>query len=297
MKKFSIPGYFNFSYECYELLELYKAHPEYFYDDRVIDSSYDFPAGLIWNGGRVKFCMGGYAPDELDGLMKYYFNDTNIKLNHTCTNLLINDELAKDYMCNLFMKRYYREQDSVIIASQALQKHLYELFPSMKFIFSTTLGITEPIVVNNITKDGVICVLNYNKNNNNEYLKQLEHPELIEVICAEPCVSECAHRSEHYHLISERQLWIGDFTVKETCPYNASISNFVQIQSRPHAITNERINELYDMGFQYFKISGRSISSKLWIEIMTYYLVKPEYRENIGLLLINKMKEYGRIDD
>ena len=289
MKKFSIPGYFKYFNELKALIETYKDNPEYFYEDRCIDSSYDFPGGLIWNGGRTQWNFG-YNPYDVDNIMQYYFNETDINLNHTCTNLLIDYGLAQDWLCNNFLHLYYREQDSVIVASKALFDHLTQTYPNMKLIYSTTVGIIDPIKVNEITAQDMIYVVNYKKNNNNEYLKKLSHPEQLEVICAEPCNFNCTERRKHYEAISEEQLWICHFDGSNfQCPYGSEQRTFSEIQKLPHAITNERVDELYDMGIQYFKISGRTINTYQWIETMVYYLVLPEYRDHVRQLVLNNM--------
>lgn len=60
-----------------------------------------------------------------------------------------------------------------------------------------------------------------------------------------------------------------------------------------HAITNERVEQLSDLGVQYFKISGRERPTTLFFEFAVYYLVLPEYQEKAKwdlLLLFNKIK-------
>lgn len=292
MKKFSIPGYFNYFNACKGLIEYRKVHPKFFYEDRIIDSSYDFPAGMIWNGGRVKFHTG-YTPYDLDNIMQYYFNETDINLNHTCTNLLIDETLVWDWTCNQFIKMYYRPQDSVIVASKQLMEHLNMLCPNMKFIYSTTLNEVDIDLINNMTEREIIHVVNYNKNNDDEYLKSLTHPEWLEMICAEPCAMNCQKRKDHYISISEEQLglFIDPTVSKENakCPHMSENKNFTNIQKLPHAITNERIDQLADMGIQYFKISGRSIPVTQWVETMTYYLVKPEYLDTVRFDLLTSL--------
>lgn len=288
MKKFSIPGYFHYFKNCKLLIDYKKEHPDRFYSDREIDSSYDLPGGMIWNGGRVRYNYG-YTPWELDSVMQYYFNETSLKLHHTCTNLLIDEALAQDWLCNLFLTQYCREQDSIIVASEALHKHLLNSFKSEQIIYSTTLDITDVKTINEITKTNLF-VLNYKYNNENNYLKQLEHPEKIEVLCAEPCVYGCLNRNNHYKKISEQQLWLlnEEDLDSSSCPHGIEGRTFSEIQTLPHAITNERIDELANMGFEYFKISGRTLNPYQWFETVIYYLVLPEYRDTIRQLLVNE---------
>lgn len=286
MKKFSIPGYFHYFNLVKNLLNYRYENPEKFYEDRIIDSSYDLPGGIIWNGGRVKFSTG-YSPYELDDIMDYYFNETDIKLAHTCTNLHIDSAMAQDWMGNWFLNQYYRDQDYVIIASPDLHIHLMELFPNMNFVFSTTVGVTNIEKVNEISSH-ILFVVDYNRNNNNEYLKALTHPENIEIICAEPCQFNCPNRRTHYEELSDEQLFVIDWKNDHfaQCAFGVEARSFREIQQLPHAITNERVDELSKMGINHFKISGRTISNIQWIETMTYYLVKPEYLDEVQQHLI-----------
>jgi len=87
--------------------------------------------------------------------------------------------------------------------------------------------------------------MNYNYNNNNDYIKQLKHPNNIEILCAEPCIPNCSNRSNHYNTISKSIL---DMSINPIdicrCPYNSEANLFSKIMTLPHAITNERIEEL-----------------------------------------------------
>lgn len=280
MKKFNIPGYFIYHQEIRILLRFIKEHPEYFYKDRIIERSYDLPGGLIWNGGRVKYNYG-YYPEELNNTMMYYFNETDLQLCHTCTNGLINNELVYDRACNYFLELYMRDCDFIIINSHHLFDYLLSKYPLNQFIISTTLDIKDLETVNKISKTNLL-VLNYNYNNDDGYLKQLENPNNIEIICAEPCQPNCPNRANHYNVISKEQLYEIDFDKnKPECPFDAEGRTFYEIQQLPHAINNKRIDELAAMGIEHFKISGRTLNPIQWFETIVYYLALPEHRNYV----------------
>lgn len=279
IKKFSLPGYFTHFNDIMAILNYRNDHPDYFELDRIIDSAYGFPSGLPWNGGRIN-PIRDYSPQELNDRMYQLFSIPNLQLRHTCTNKLITESLAYDWYCNFFLEVWGREGDGIIVNNPILIDYLQKNYPQFQYIYSTTLGLTEIEDINAKTETNLL-VLNYNYNNNNEYLQKLTHPNNIEILCAEPCIMHCPHRDQHYTSLSKLQLWL---TLDEeedidVCPFNCEGSPFYRIQQLPTAISNERINELSDMGFQYFKISGRSISSEQWRETVLYYLIKPEYYE------------------
>ena len=69
-----------------------------------------------------------------------------------------------------------------------------------------------------------------------------------------------------------------------SCPYDApkSLNFYSDILQRPHAITNQYINYLYDTyGIENFKISGRKNNNITYVESIIYYLIKPEYRDSV----------------
>ena len=291
MKYFSIPGYFRHFDQIVALNEFKKEHPDYFEPDRIIESAYDFPSHLIWNGGRFDTYI--FNPFTQREMLEYYFVETNMKLAHTCTNMLIDSTLAKDWSCNLFLEKFYRPQDIVIISSFDLYEHLKNAFNNMNFILSTTAGITDIKDVNRIINDyNMSVVIDYHYNNNDEYLKQIQRPEKVELICAEPCEFTCNHRKQHYQEISQTQLGLIEYGKDgfAACPYKTNVEKrvFAEIQKLPQAITNERIDELADVGINHFKISGRPLVFTQWYETMTYYLVKPKYQQYVAQTLIQQ---------
>jgi hypothetical protein len=151
------------------------------------------------------------------------------------------------------------------------------------------LDIIDLDKVNEITKNN-IYVINYNFNNNDYYLDNLKHKENIELICAEPCVPNCPVRTKHYKAISEMVLNI--FEEPENyvdCPYGSTNRTFAEMLKLPHAITNERVDELAKKGFQYFKISGRCATIPIWLESIVYYLALPKYREEVRQILLSSL--------
>ena len=55
MIKFSAPGYIENKAIFGLFLDLQKKAPEYFYENRRLDSAYGMPGNMIWNGGRSRF--------------------------------------------------------------------------------------------------------------------------------------------------------------------------------------------------------------------------------------------------
>ena len=260
IKRFSLPGYYNHFNEIQVLLQYYKQHPDYFYPDRIIDSAYDLPPGLIWNGGRI-----------------------NLSNKH---NKIYN-----------FLKKYVSQQDKIIVNNPVLYTYLRKNY-SFEIIFSTTLCLNDIDTINKLSENN-IYVLNYNYNNNDDYLRQLKHPEHIEILCGEPCVDNCPDRLQHYRTISKQQLGLPlDDNDIIQCRHRVMTeaitpqTEFDVIQNRANAIHNDRIEALAAQGFQYFKISGRFTSTPVFFKLISYYLILPEKREEAEKELCKEVAKY-----
>lgn len=296
IKRFSLPGYYNHFNEIQVLLQYYKQHPDYFYPDRIIDSAYDLPPGLIWNGGRINL-SNKHNKISYDQLFSFYHSIPNFHLRHTCTNMLLGEEEILNKECNNFLKKYVSQQDKIIVNNSVLYTYLRKNY-SFEIIFSTTLCLDDIDTINKLSENN-IYVLNYNYNNNDDYLRQLKHPEHIEILCGEPCVDNCPDRLQHYRTISKQQLGLPlDDNDIIQCRHRVMTeaitpqTEFDVIQNRANAIHNDRIEALAAQGFQYFKISGRFTSTLVFFKLISYYLILPEKREEAEKELCKEVAKY-----
>ena len=277
IKKLILPGWFHYSKSIAHLLEYKQKHPEFFYEDRIIEGLYDYYPGLIWDGGRNMSSMQlNYSMEEI---LERYSQFPEISFRHVFTNYLIDDNLAKDYICNNFVKKYIRPQDGVILASYGLIQHFRKNYPNIPIIYSTTLDIKEVGLVNKLTETN-IYVLNWIYNNDDEYLAKLKHLENIEILCGDTCIYNCPYRKWHYDVINESLLYKDrDCKCRQSIDIQDSFLDYML--SQPQAITNERMDELANKGIQYFKISGRELPREALVCLLVYYLVKPAYLEQL----------------
>lgn len=281
-KCFSLPGYYNHFLALKTLIEYRKTHEEYFIKDNIITSVYDFLPGLAWNGGRYYQITNTIPIEEI---MEYFLSQTQISLKHVCTNLLLNEELVQDPICNDYIHRYTRPGiDSIIITNPILKEHLEKNFPDIQIIYSTTLDITDINIINNFTKD-YTYVINYNYGKKNDYLSQLTHPENIEILTAEACIPECPYRHKHQISISKCLLGI-PYSLEDisSCPFFCEIPFSYNVQQElnrllllPHNLSLEDVDRVHDYGINHFKLSDRARWPFQQLYINCYYLVKPEY--------------------
>lgn len=281
IKRFSLPDYYGKIEYIINFIKFRQEHQEYFYNDRIIDSCYGAHPDILWAGGRR---VGYDHSMSMQQVLEEYSAFPEVELRHVCTNYFINQEIAHDYKTNYFMQHYLRDQDKLIVANELLINFLKQNYPNTKLIYSTTLNITDIKEVNKISKDH-IYVLNYNYNNNNEYLEHLENIHNIEILCAEPCQPNCPLRLQHYKHISMEMLGLTD--EEFICHNNQDYRFKSEIMQLPTAVTSERVDELANMGIQYFKISGRLLKVPAWLDLLVYYLVLPQYQELVFMQLLN----------
>lgn len=289
MINFSVPNYYSNIKIILCLLELQEQAPYMFLPNHRLDSSYGFPPGLIWNGGRASF-----SPE--DPQRQYEIYDTyknlypNFKIRHTCTNAYLTEDMFLDTLCNRWVEYTENEKNSIIIYNDKLKEYIQKKYPKYNFVHSITKGLMNLDLYNEHSKNDMV-VVDYNFNTNHEFLSKLKHPENIELICAEPCVSNCPDRFNHWNNMSKIQLNIpGAYNVGCTqFKHTQYLNLYTDILHRPHALTNEAIDLIYEKhGICNMKISGRTNSPYLFIESLLYYLIKPEYRDTVrqNLLII-----------
>lgn len=279
MKKISLPGYFTKHFFIRAILEIYDDYREYFYDDIVLDSSYDLPDGLIWNGGRVMTYYSDYTATILDQIMKFY-QEHNFSLWHTCTNMMLKEEHLHDEMCNKFFDSYLKPNDKIVINSQLLHQYMKNKWHP-EFVYSTTMGLRDLDKINEVSKNNVVCI-NYNDQINFDYMSKLLYPQNVEIIAGEACHLNCPHRKRHYEAIS--LFTLGEKTPENErdiyCPNNiqSDKTGIEYVTLYDGFLPFDTMNKLADMGFEYFKIVGRERDDQPYLETIAYYIIKPIYK-------------------
>lgn len=282
--EFSLPGVFSYAPLNIHIIQLMLEEPEKFNDDVRIGSVYGcFPC--TWNGGRVQM-LAKFKKEDV-AVATQFLNENNITIRHTFTNCLLTEKDCNDTLGNLILKETYANQiikNDINVASPYLEAYVRKNYPDFNIILSTTLCEKNIDVINERTKD-TIMVLDYSLNNNFELLKQLKHPENIEILANERCHDNCPARKKHYLELSKETLKLGEGM---DCVYsNESINYYKTTTKRKHHITMEDIRTKYlPLGFNKFKLVGRNMTPLYCIEGICEYLVKPEYKDEIRYELL-----------
>ncbi len=280
---YHLPGLFEF-YELYEIyLKLWRSHREFFYEWCEIGSIYGAPADSLWGGGRVGF--GDANPLDVKELMNEYKFSARL----TYSNSLLSDEDLKDRKCNEICRLFSKDvsiQSGVIVYSDILLNYLKANYPNFYFVSSTTKVITDfGGLINELDReDFKFVVPDFRLNKSYDKLKELTQiqKDKIEFLCNECCDFSCMDRKKCYENVSRKSL--GENCPEHNCKFSGKGNgySFAKAMKNPGFIgTDDIINTYLPMGFSNFKLEGRGLGSAMVLEILLYYMVKPEYRISV----------------
>ena len=282
---YHLPGLFEF-YEFYRLfLPIYSKHRDFFYPWCEIGSIYGAPKNCLWGGGRVG--EGENRAKEVFSLMEEY----GISARLTFSNSLLREEHLSDRKCNALCGELAKSggKNGVIVHSDLLLRYLRENFPSLYYVSSTTKVLTEWRDFENELKreDFAFVVPDFRLNKEFERLSSLpqEEKDKVEFLCNECCWFDCPERKACYEAVSRKNL--GEDVEHLCCAPNAEEGyRFSRAMENPGFIGIKDIEETYlPMGFSNFKIEGRGLGSAVVLEMLLYYLVKPDCQLKVREML------------
>lgn len=278
---YHLPGLFAF-YELYRVfLPLFREHREYFYSWCDIGSLYGAPADCIWGGGRVGF--GDAEPRQVLALTEEY----GISARLTFSNSLLRQEHLSDKKCNrLCALLNQQEGNGVIVHSDLLLEYLKQKYPNLYFVSSTTKVLTDfrQFLDEVNREDFRFVVPDFRMNKAFRELDTLTEVQRgkVEFLCNECCWFGCQDRRMCYENVSRKNL--GESCPDHVCtaPGGSQGYRFSKAMENPGFIGIEDIRETYlPMGFSHFKIEGRGLGSALILELLLYYMTKPEYQIHV----------------
>lgn len=290
MIKYAIPAMYELADLNFNLLKIKNNYPNYFYDDVEIEISYGNPQFCIWDGGRVFASYHQSSIDNIKSIIDTYNNTFNIPIRYVFTNNQLTPTEYHNRFCNLLMEIGANGFNEVVVADDNLMNYLKNKYPMYKYVSSTTKVITNPEEARkeiNREEYKLTC-LHYDLNFNFKFLNSLNEKERAktEFLINPICPAGCQFRKDHYKLNSQMVLNYGkDYRT----PWCDIPGNSFYPETRKNHMTYDIIKEKYaPMGFEHFKIEGRT-----WDELelaLTYceYMIKPEYQHYILTSLIGR---------
>ncbi len=275
---YHLPGLFEF-YELYKrFLPLFFEHRDYFYDWVTIGSIYGAPTNSIWGGGRIE--IEEADAEDVIKLLKQY----GISPRFTFSNLLLKEEHLTDAISNRLCEKFISCNEfntGVIVASDLLLDYLKTKYTKFYFVSSTTKVVTDLSGLGRELKRSEFSYIvpDFRHNKNFEYWNKLEisDKKRIEFLCNECCDAGCVNRKACYENVSRKIL--GETLLDYPCKSKNAEEGYVfsKAMQNPMFIgVKDIVNRYLPAGFSNFKIEGRSLGSAVVLEMLIYYMVKPE---------------------
>ena len=297
--KFHLPG-LRQNYPLNMLmLAMLEQKPQYFREGVKIASFFgEFPMSL-WNGGRPSSndqCTAGFVENVIKSI-----NAKGVPIRYTYTNMFLNQEDLKDPYCNFCMKAADNGMNEVLLVSPLLEEYVRANYPSFKINSSTCKEIRDIDAVNEeLKKDYYLVVLDYNFNNQFDLLERIEDKGRCEILVNAICTPDCPRRGKHYENVAENQrIMLKNRKLPPDrqiplepwyCEYGEH-NEFHTIQSYSTYVSPEDIWEKYvPMGFNNFKLEGRTANFFYIMQVYCHYLIRPEYRVDAMTMLLNNLE-------
>ena len=286
--------------------DLLKNHPEYFREGVEIASFYGVFPPCLWNGGRPQ---GGMTDKNFIKSVIKIFNERGIPLRFTFTNPVLEKKHLSDERCNMILNLANNGLNEAIVVSECLENYLRRNFPKYKLTSSTCkrLDSAEALTAE-LEKDYHIVVVDYDLNNKFDILEKLPRKKDLEFLVNACCQPECPVRARHYESIGQQQIAFCEhikrhpnipFDHAAHDPENFRSCQFAkrglfQIRDLKTHISPDDIWEKYvSMGFEQFKIEGRTAGKVNVLETYMYYMAKPECRDEVRFTLLTMMEKTG----
>lgn len=287
---FYVPGFYE-NYATYIILSDFMDHmPQWFYDDFKISAIYGCFPNCIWNGGRTTF--GSINRPMMEKVVEE-FNKRNIAIRYTFTNPLLEEKHMSDTFGNVLLEVADNGKNEVLVNTACIEEHVRKNYPSFKIISSTTKCIrTVEGAAEELKKDYYLVVLD-SALNRDPKIFDLEERGRLEMLVDHGCRLNCPNREAHYRASGIAQLRY-DNPKFMVCPY-VKQPHFSDLMTRENFISRDDITNVYvPGGFRHFKLDGRSFPPEKFVDSLLYYMVLPEYRDQIKAIL--KKEVYGNKD-
>lgn len=280
------------------VLNLLKTKPDWFREGVKIASFFgEFPTSL-WNGGRPSNydqCDATFIRNVVKNI-----NAQGVPVRYTYTNMLISEPDLADPYCNFCMEVADNGMNEVMIFSPILENYIREKYPGFKLNSSTCKEIRDIDQVNEeLKKDYYLVVLDYNFNNKFDELARIEDKARCEILVNTLCKPDCPRRGDHYKNIAKNQrimLKNRNHPKDKQIPLEPWHCEYGEyncihtIQEYSTYISPESIWEKYvPMGFNQFKIEGRTANLFSLVETYCHFLIRPEKQGEARILILNNL--------
>lgn len=293
MINFIIPGMYEHYILNFKLLELLEEKPEFFLPDINIAAVYGNFQFNIFDGGRNFNSYRHTSKEEIEYVISQYNDRFHIPIRQVYTNTQLKPTDYYNRFGNLCLFLAENPLNELVINDDKFAEYVREYYPQYTFISSTTKCLSSPQALleelnNPLYK--MVC-LDYNLNKNQALLKDQIPQELrskCEFLVNAICPPGCPQRKQHYKLNSLYSLSYGKRYSMENCQIQQNTLHPTMVHSKNNITIEEILSDYIPLGYNLFKIEGRTLS--LLENACNYvrYMVKPEYQQYVLTILLDE---------
>jgi hypothetical protein len=284
--KYTLPDFADSFQFNLVFVKLVKSNPVLLQDNVVIDSVYGCFPNCSLNGGRP-FVREPYSHFLIEDTFSS-FAKLGVKCRLTLTNMLARKGDFQDSYNIDILEAAQKYGAEAIVYSDMVRDYVKEHY-GLKCVLSTTRLIDDIDEFNAMTRLYDYVVLNYNHGKDRTFIDAIKDKDKVEVMVNEYCALNCPRRQEHYLHNSEDQ--VNNVLRPYDC-YANKIPVFLEHPSSdPVFFTDNEVVALHEeTGIEYFKIVGRGIPFNVVLESYVYYLIKPEFREDVKTVILQSVR-------
>ena len=236
---------------------------------------YGCPCSCTWNGGRLMY-EPVYSIETVEEMFFNYINNLDMNIQLTFTNRLLEERDMYDRLGNALLSvanSFPKGQIQVLVSSKILIDHIKENYPNIELVRSATMVKKEITEEEQKIFDAIVLPKWHNKNFN--LIKELSKNNELEILCDEPCITDCPRQISHYEAYNVIQLF-GKTGQYLTCdqPKHPSYNELWVLPSE--------INDYIDLGVTHFKLSGRESIFHM-IESISLFAFKKEHQASFRM--------------
>lgn len=254
-------------------------------------SAYGCPMSCTWNGGRLMH-EPVYTIEELATIFLKY-RELDISLQISFTNYFIEERDLYDRCGNAILElaNEHPEYVEIMVSTDILENYIRNHYPALH-ITRSALNETDP------TDEDFIkyyhLVLPKWKNHNDDFINNIpqEYRDKIEVICSEPCITDCPRKKEHYMAYCNAQMFkeTGEYG-NLSCDQNKEGKYYNELMILPTDIDD--YIEKYNIN--RFKLQGREDTYHMLQDLSRYCIKKDKKEEfliNATLILKDRLEAH-----
>jgi len=287
--KWNVSGLFTHD----ALIQLLASKSASHFDCQMIESVHG-SLPVRWNSGRLQNTALNKEKDittAFTNVLKHY-QELGISVFYTFSNSLLEKKDIDDPTCNFMLDRLAEicgDKGGVILSSDLLAEHIRKNYPCLKQIASIVKvtmedGKGQAAYYRRLEENYDKFVVHPDDNFNPELLRQI-NTRKAEIIVNETCLINCPTRKQHYLLYSEASKYLKS-SLEELHEFEnnvcKSVPYFKQVDHqkpwrRNCNLTLSELAAMYEMGFRYFKLQGRTDSRSVFKYDLTRYIFEPDH--------------------